>query len=637
LFRNNKLNLKEMNGRAFTKFAIELTAWYSITFIAYFLRLEWEVITLSKDIFVLATGLLPFKATLILSYGMHKMSWRYAVISDFKAIAMAIATYLVVFMTAGFFIRESMLLPMTVPFIEAFLSIILFVSIRLSSRFVLRERKVIDYYKKRNQDDRRVLILGAGESGTLIAKEMQRHFEMGLIPVGFLDDAAGKQNQRILGLPVLGNLSKMPHVVREKAIDEVIIAMPSEAGDVIRRVVEEARKAKVQFRTIPGIYDLISGKISIQQIRNVQVEDLLRRNPVKLDTSRIGAYIRGRRILVTGAGGSIGSEIVRQVCRFKPASVILLGRGENSIFEAMREFRSTFPDITFEIKICDVRDIHTLEQVFKDHQPEVVFHAAAHKHVYLMEKNPSQAIFNNIGGTRNLATLSLDYGVNYFVNISTDKAVNPTSIMGASKRIAENVILQAASKAKDDQVFVSVRFGNVLGSRGSVVPIFKDQISKGGPITVTDPDMIRYFMTIPEASQLVLQAGALNMNGAVFVLDMGEPVKIVDMARDLIRLSGFEPDKDIKVVFTGKKEGEKLYEELLTSEEGTEMTQHDKIMIARKNGLIDDFERKLDLLFDAANSDDKMSIKQMIHEIVPTYSGYDSKADKSGGNLKVSR
>jgi len=626
-----------MNGRAFTKFAIELTAWYSITFIAYFLRLEWEVITLSKDIFVLATGLLPFKATLILSYGMHKMSWRYAVISDFKAIAMAIATYLVVFMTAGFFIRESMLLPMTVPFIEAFLSIILFVSIRLSSRFVLRERKVIDYYKKRNQDDRRVLILGAGESGTLIAKEMQRHFEMGLIPVGFLDDAAGKQNQRILGLPVLGNLSKMPHVVREKAIDEVIIAMPSEAGDVIRRVVEEARKAKVQFRTIPGIYDLISGKISIQQIRNVQVEDLLRRNPVKLDTSRIGAYIRGRRILVTGAGGSIGSEIVRQVCRFKPASVILLGRGENSIFEAMREFRSTFPDITFEIKICDVRDIHTLEQVFKDHQPEVVFHAAAHKHVYLMEKNPSQAIFNNIGGTRNLATLSLDYGVNYFVNISTDKAVNPTSIMGASKRIAENVILQAASKAKDDQVFVSVRFGNVLGSRGSVVPIFKDQISKGGPITVTDPDMIRYFMTIPEASQLVLQAGALNMNGAVFVLDMGEPVKIVDMARDLIRLSGFEPDKDIKVVFTGKKEGEKLYEELLTSEEGTEMTQHDKIMIARKNGLIDDFERKLDLLFDAANSDDKMSIKQMIHEIVPTYSGYDSKADKSGGNLKVSR
>jgi len=302
-----------MNGRAFTKFAIELTAWYSITFIAYFLRLEWEVITLSKDIFVLATGLLPFKATLILSYGMHKMSWRYAVISDFKAIAMAIATYLVVFMTAGFFIRESMLLPMTVPFIEAFLSIILFVSIRLSSRFVLRERKVIDYYKKRNQDDRRVLILGAGESGTLIAKEMQRHFEMGLIPVGFLDDAAGKQNQRILGLPVLGNLSKMPHVVREKAIDEVIIAMPSEAGDVIRRVVEEARKAKVQFRTIPGIYDLISGKISIQQIRNVQVEDLLRRNPVKLDRSRIGAYIRGRRILVTGAGGSIGSEIVRQV------------------------------------------------------------------------------------------------------------------------------------------------------------------------------------------------------------------------------------------------------------------------------------------------------------------------------------
>jgi FlaA1/EpsC-like NDP-sugar epimerase len=335
-------------------------------------------------------------------------------------------------------------------------------------------------------------------------------------------------------------------------------------------------------------------------------------------------------VLVTGAGGSIGSEIIRQVVRFSPDKVILVGRGENSIFEAMREFNEKFPDILFEVKICDVRDITTLEDVFKQTRPEVVFHAAAHKHVYLMEQNPAQAILNNVGGTKNLATLSLEYGVKYFVNISTDKAVNPTSIMGASKRIAENVILQAASKAKEDQVFVSVRFGNVLGSRGSVVPIFKSQIAKGGPITITDPDMIRYFMTIPEASQLVLQAAALNMNGAVFVLDMGEPVKIVDMARDLIRLSGLEPDKDIKIVFTGKKEGEKLYEELLTSEEGTEMTQYEKVMIARKNNISDSFEEKLDRLFDATNTGDKELIKAGIHEIVPTYSGYIVGKSKSG-------
>jgi FlaA1/EpsC-like NDP-sugar epimerase len=335
-------------------------------------------------------------------------------------------------------------------------------------------------------------------------------------------------------------------------------------------------------------------------------------------------------VLVTGAGGSIGSEIIRQVVRFSPDKVILVGRGENSIFEAMREFNEKFPDVRFEVKICDVRDITTLEDVFKQTRPEVVFHAAAHKHVYLMEQNPAQAILNNVGGTKNLATLSLEYDVKYFVNISTDKAVNPTSIMGASKRIAENVILQAASKAKEDQVFVSVRFGNVLGSRGSVVPIFKSQIAKGGPITITDPDMIRYFMTIPEASQLVLQAAALNMNGAVFVLDMGEPVKIVDMARDLIRLSGLEPDKDVKIVFTGKKEGEKLYEELLTSEEGTEMTQYEKVMIARKNNIIDSFEEKLDRLFDATNTGDKELIKAGIYEIVPTYSGYIVGKSKSG-------
>jgi FlaA1/EpsC-like NDP-sugar epimerase len=514
-----------MNKRVLTKIIIDGGSWYFLTFFAFYLRLEAGFFAEFGNIFMVATALLPLKLFLIYAIKLHLTSWRYSIVSDFKPILFVVGAYTGIFFVAAYFLRGTMVMPLTVPIIEAVLAIVMFVTIRLASRFALRERKTIQHYQNSDKTSKRILILGAGESGTMIAKEMTRHPEMGMVPVAFLDDARVKQNQRIQGLPVLGPVSDMTKAVREHAIDEVLIAMPSEAGDVIRIVVEQARKAKVRYKTVPGLYDLISGKVGISQIREVQVEDLLRRNPIKLHTAKIQQYLKGKRVLVTGAGGSIGSEIIRQVVRFSPDKVILVGRGENSIFEAMREFNEKFPDVRFEVKICDVRDITTLEDVFKQTRPEVVFHAAAHKHVYLMEQNPAQAILNNVGGTKNLATLSLEYDVKYFVNISTDKAVNPTSIMGASKRIAENVILQAASKAKEDQVFVSVRFGNVLGSRGSVVPIFKSQIAKGGPITITDPDMIRYFMTIPEASQLVLQAAALNMNGAVFVLDMGEPVK----------------------------------------------------------------------------------------------------------------
>jgi FlaA1/EpsC-like NDP-sugar epimerase len=617
-----------MNRRAILKIAIDGAAWYFVAILAFMLRLETSAELYMADILYVAAAALPFKLGLIYFMGFHNTSWRYSIISDFKGPLTAIAVFTFLYLSTAIIFRNSVFIPLTVPVIEACLALIAFTTIRLLSRFVLRERKTIDSYVNSDRNSKRILVLGAGESGTMIAKEMIRHPEMGLYPIGFLDDSAAKQNQKIQGIPVLGPVGHLTRVVREKNIQEVIIAMPSEAGDVIRRVVEECRKVKVAYRTIPGLYDLISGKIGINQLRSVQVDDLLRRKPIRLNTNRIEAYIKGRRVLVTGAGGSIGSEIVRQIAKFGPARIVLLGRGENSIHDMVREFEQNFSHIPFDIKIADVRDITTLEMIFNECRPEVVFHAAAHKHVPLMECNPSQAIFNNVGGTKNLATLALDFDVKYFVNISTDKAVNPTSIMGASKRIAEYVVENAANKAKDDQVFVSVRFGNVLGSRGSVVPIFKDQIKRGGPITITDPEMIRYFMTIPEASQLVLQAGALNMNGAVFVLDMGEPVKIVDMARDLIKLSGLEPDKDIKIVFTGKREGEKLFEELLTAEEGTDMTQHDKIMMARKNGMADGFQDKLDRLFDAANTGDMQSIKAMIHLIVPTYLGYGSGSSK---------
>ena len=322
---------------------------------------------------------------------------------------------------------------------------------------------------------------------------------------------------------------------------------------------------------------------------------------------------------MTGAGGSIGSEIVRQIARFEPAHIVLLGRGENSVFLIEQEMQRSYPDLPVSPVITDVRDMEKLEQVFAMHRPEVVFHAAAHKHVPLMEANPDQAIFNNVGGTRNLATLALEFDVARFVNVSTDKAVNPTSVMGASKRCAELIVRQAAERCKPNQHFVSVRFGNVLGSRGSVVPFFQKQIARGGPVTVTDANMIRYFMTIPEAAQLVLQAGGMNTPGAVYVLDMGKPVKIVDLARDLILLSGLEPDRDIEIKVTGMRPGEKLYEELLTAEEGTIESQHRKIFVAPKKAMpSEELSSLLDRLFDAAAQRDGLAIRRALLDIIPT-------------------
>ena len=423
-----------------------------------------------------------------------------------------------------------------------------------------------------------------------------------------------------MGLRVLGKLQELETLIPKHQVDEVLIAMPSASGDVIRSVVMAADDAKVKHRILPALYTLLNGEVSINRLRKVDVEDLLRRDPIRLDLDPISGYLANQVVLVTGAGGSIGSEIVRQIAAFHPKEVVLLGRGENSIFETVNGLESRYPHLKLVTCISDVRDWDSLEHLFETHRPSVVFHAAAHKHVHLMERNPAQAILNNVVGTRNLVELALKYDVHRFVNVSTDKAVNPTSVMGASKRVAEYLVEHAASQAKMGQSFVSVRFGNVLGSRGSVVPIFKRQIAEGLPITVTHPDMTRYFMTIPEASQLVLQAGGLAENGAVYVLDMGKPVKIVDLAKDLIRLSGLEVGKDIDIVYKGIQPGEKLFEELLTAEEGTTATRHSKIYMARKQGLPDEaFERSIEELVDAARSMDGARIRQALKRLIPTY------------------
>lgn len=605
--------------RSVSKFGIDLFLWALATPLAFVVRLDPPYApAFWKGMFFLLAVTLPFKAFAIVALRFPRRSWRKFGFRDLPVLGAGVAGVLLLSYAARIAIGDWALIPRSVPLIEAMAAVLLLGSFRA---FVRARGEQFVRLRPDKRRVRRVLIAGAGESGTMIAREMLRHANARLVPVGFLDDDPAKRNRSFFGLRVMGTQAQLEQVVEAEQVDELIIAMPSASGAEIRRYVEAARQIDLPHRIIPGIYDLISGRVSISQLRQVNLEDLLRRAPVQLETGEIEAYLEGRRVLVTGAGGSIGSEIVRQVARFRPACIVLLGRGENSVFLIEQEMRREFPDLCIHPVICDVRDEDKLRQIFGQFEPEVVFHAAAHKHVPLMEANPDQAVFNNVGGTRHVSTLALEFGVQRFVNVSTDKAVNPTSVMGASKRAAEHVVYGASQRAAPYQSFVSVRFGNVLGSRGSVVPYFQAQIAAGGPVTVTHPEMKRYFMTIPEAAQLVLQAGALGANGAVYVLDMGEPVKIVDLARDLILLSGLEPGKDIQIGFSGMRPGEKLFEELLTAEEGTDSSRHAKIFVARKNGFdADQLDHHLNDLFEAAATRDGQAVRLALLRMVPSAS-----------------
>lgn len=617
--------------RQFLKFTADVLLWSVMPFLAYWLRIENNVFDYQSDIVLIVFFTIPVKILFVYFLNQTKRSWQFSSTKEIFILSSSITLYSTIYLIVAMIGIEGLFIPLSVPLIEGLLSVLVLGALRITVRVIFNE----DFFKKKGEvKQKRILIAGAGNAGAMIAREMIRNPRSGYLPVAFLDDAIINWGQNIMGIPVVGRTSQMSEIARKYSVDELIIAIPSVAGDVIKRLVELARSSNLQYRIIPGLYDLIKGKVEIDQIRKVDVEDLLRRAPVSLNTNKIKIYLKDRVVMVTGAGGSIGSEIVRQVAKFSPKLIILLGRGENSVYNIQRNMRKDFPEIEVKVKICYVRDYNTLAQIFETTQPDVIFHAAAHKHVPLMEENPSQAIFNNVGGTRNLVNLSLDFKVKHFVNISTDKAVNPTSVMGASKRISEYVVQQGAKLSKEGQKFVSVRFGNVLGSRGSVIPIFKEQIRMGGPVTVTHPEMVRYFMTIPEASQLVLQAGALDRNGAVFVLDMGEPMKIVDMARELIKLSVLEPDKDIKIQFSGIRDGEKLFEELLTAEEGTSMTQFEKIMVANNSGLPENLHEKLDNLFIVAKSGNGRMIREKIKELVPSYHKNDEEINITNKKFK---
>ena len=448
-------------------------------------------------------------------------------------------------------------------------------------RRLLGERRESDLIRSRGDGAAAVptILIGAGQAGLMVAKEIAARPDLGIAPLGFLDDDPVKVGTSVYGLRVLTGTMEVGRTCARIGAKQAIITIANAPGGVVRRIAHACEAAAVPVKIIPGIYEIVGDRVNLTRIRSVTIEDLLRREAVALDDELIGQGLRGKVVMVTGAGGSIGSELCRQLCLYGPARLLLVEQAENALYQIHRELPARFPDVQLVPCIADICDSKRLEQIFVQWRPDYLFHAAAHKHVPMMEWNPGEAIKNNIFGTKKIADLADQHGVDRFVMISTDKAVNPTSVMGATKRVAE-IYVQSLSRTSRTR-FVTVRFGNVLGSAGSVVPLFKEQIAAGGPVTITHPDMRRYFMTIPEACQLVLQAGGMGQGGEIFVLDMGEPVKVVDLARDLIRLSGLVPDEDIEVVFTGVRPGEKLFEELSVAEESVTKTKHPKIFIGR--------------------------------------------------------
>ena len=550
--------------------------------------------------------------------GLHRQSWTRFAFEDARrvmlaAVAVGASGALLTAIVQGI-ARVPLGLPLTVPLLDGLLTGVFLLAARGAARHLAEARTA---RAVPGRPLREVLLIGAGEAGSMMAREMLRHPETGLHPMGFLDDDPGKHGRTIASVPVLGTLADLDRVLTTERVDEVLICIPSADGQAVRRIVDRIRQTRpdLPYRTMPAIYELLSGQVTVNRIRDVGIEDLLRRPPVELHTDAIYGYLRGKRVMVTGAGGSIGSELIRQICRFAPGELILFGHGENSIYQLERELDRDWPGVPYHSVIAAVQNVQRLEYVFRRYKPDVVFHTAAHKHVPLMELNPEEAVFNNVIGTRNLVRLALRYGVSHFVNVSTDKAVKPSSVMGASKRMAELVVQDAARDAEPGQTFLSVRFGNVLGSRGSALLVFKDQIRAGGPVTVTHPDMLRYFMTIPEATRLVLQASARGHNGEIYILDMGEPVRVLDIVKDLIRLSGLEPDVDIPIVFTGIRPGEKLVEELMTPEEQRGRTEHEKIFVAAPQPISRPaLERTLEELVEAAMRSDGAAIRRVFSQ-----------------------
>lgn len=612
--------------------AIDVVCIWLAIVLAFVIRYEalvsvWPYLEWGRIYFVLAPLV---QIPVYYAFGLYHRIWRYASTKEMWLILLAGSVASILLYIINFLVLR----PMNGPWVNSG-SVWLLIGV-LSTSFVAGVRFLLRLMQERYRPQemahlrtlvrspRRVLIIGAGDAGSMILREIQTNPGLGLRVVGLIDDDPAKLRKNMHGVSVLGNRNDIPAIVSKHRIDEAIIAMPTAPGKEIRDIVAICETAGVPQRTIPGIYALLDGKVNLSQLRNIEIEDLLRRDPVVTDMQAVNELLRGRRVLVTGGGGSIGSELCRQILRCQPSELIILGHGENSVFEIHNELlleatRMGAQGPKIRPLIADIRFAERIQTLFAEVRPEIVFHAAAHKHVPLMEENPAEAITNNVLGTRNVLNAALAVNVERFVMISTDKAVNPTSIMGASKRAAELLVHEAA--AQSGRSYVAVRFGNVLGSRGSVVLTFKQQIAVGGPVTITDPEMKRYFMTIPEAVLLVLQGATLSSGGEVFLLDMGDPIKIVDLAHDLIRLSGLEVGRDIDIIYTGLRPGEKLFEEMFVAGEQYERTRNTKIFIAANASSFvpKELGDSIAALEQAATCNDRAAIIRSLQQLIPEF------------------
>lgn len=583
--------------------------------IAYWLRYNLGKIPgpFLEQAFVLLPLVIVIQTGVFIFFGLYRGVWRFTSVPDLQRIVKAVIVGTAVVGLSIFFFTRLMYVPRSVFFLYAMVLAVLLGSPRLIYR-IFKDQTFGDVV------DSKVLVVGAGAAGELLVRDLLRNTPRLFQPFAFIDDDPNKLGKEIHGIRVVGNCDAIPEIVREWEINLILLALPSASTEEMRRVVERCEHADVPFRTLPKLQDLVSGQVGTNELREVQIDDLLGREPVSLDWVSIEHGLRGKRILVTGGGGSIGSELCRQLARLDPSVLILLERSEFNLYNIELEFKREFPDVNFLGILGDVADRQTVTHVFEAHKPDVVFHAAAYKHVPMLERHAREAIRNNVIGTSILAATADASNCDAFVMISTDKAVNPHNIMGASKRIAE-IYCQSLSERSNTK-YITVRFGNVLGSAGSVVPLFQKQITLGGPVTVTDPEVTRYFMTIAEASQLILQASVMGKGGEIYVLDMGEPIKIKYLAEQMIRLSGKTPGTDIEIIYTGLRQGEKITEELFHSEERLSDTNHEKILLARSRKV--DWKKitsSLELLDQACRNYDKKAIADVVRDLVPEHRG----------------
>lgn len=560
--------------------------------------------------------LLVVKTVIFMGFKMYSTMWRYANSEDYiKAIIASIVSNLATFATL---IMMGLRLPRSIYAIVFIIDTALVLLARGFAKLTLRE---VSGHASDENKEKATLIIGAGQAGSWVLEEINKHPELGMKAIGFIDDDLTKKGKRIRNIKVLGTSKEIKKVVDDENVDIIVLAIPSMSFVERKQILEDCSKTKAKVKIVPGYYQLVDGGNNRMMIRDVEIEDLLGRKTVDLDVEILKKFIQNKTVLITGGGGSIGSEIARQVANYKPKKLILLDIYENNVYNIQMELNRHHKELDLVVLIESIRDAERISELMAEYKPDIVFNAAAHKHVPLMEFSAQSAIKNNVFGTYNVAKAASENGVKKFVQISTDKAVNPTNIMGTTKRICE--LTMQYWNAKSDTEYVAVRFGNVLGSNGSVIPLFKQQIQEGGPITVTHEDIIRYFMTIPEACQLVMTAGAMAKGGEVFILDMGEPVRIIDMARKLIKLSGYEPDKDIEIKIVGLRPGEKLFEELLLNKETSIATAHEKIFIDK----LQDFDEKkyvegLELLKEASKSEDVKTIRSALQKVVDTYHPY---------------